>query len=243
MILDVLRNYDHVASRRKFTKSLRNVQSKPEPDHFPMAARPAARLRFLCFNTSYITSRRSFAAQAASSTSSSQTENAAEVSRPAKPAQWTRPHAPGEVPLYDMALKVIEEDSTRHKEEMRRLQALSEKDPQNEQLRRDIEKLEILSEVNIPEVRWKFENGYGEDAWNCRNEISRSQRRLVGNMSKPIYRYFEERRWREKGRLDLLVRTSFHALSIFYSYLIDATAIHYACYTRPFSDDTSLLRY
>src|SRR5258708_4459361 len=26
-------------------------------------------------------------------------------------------------------------------------------------------------------------------------------------MSKPIYRYFEERRWREKGRLDLLVYT------------------------------------
>lgn len=182
-----------------------------------MAARPAARLRSLCLNVSHIAPRRPFAVQAASSVSISETENGAEVSRPVKPAQWTRLHAPGEVPLYDMALKVIEEDSTRHKAEMARLQALSEEDPQNEQLRRDIEKIEILSEVNVPEVRWKFENGYGEGAWNCRNEISCSQRRLVGDMSKPIYRYFQERKWREKGRLDLLVCTLFHALSIFYS--------------------------
>ena len=177
MIFDVLRNYDHAASRRKMTKTLRNVQTKPEPDHFPMTARSAARLRSLCLNVSYMTPRRSFAAQAASSAPSAHTENAAEVSRPAKPTQWTRPHAPGEVPLYDMALKVIEEDSTRHKAEMARLQALLEKDPQNEQLRRDIGKIEVLSEVNVPEVRWKFENGYGDGAWNCRPEISRSQRR------------------------------------------------------------------
>lgn len=62
-----------------------------------------------------------------------------------------------------MAMKIIEEDSARHKMEISRLQALSEKEPQNEQLRRGIEKLEILSEVNVPEVRWKSENGYGKD--------------------------------------------------------------------------------
>lgn len=136
---------------------------KARPDHLPMTARSATRLRYLCLNVSHITPRRAFAAQAASSTSSSQTENAVEVSRPTKPTQWTRPHAPGEVPLYDMALRIIEEDSARHKLEISRLQTLAEKEPQNEQLRRGIEKLEILSEVNVPEARWKFENGYGKD--------------------------------------------------------------------------------
>jgi len=92
---------------------------------------------------------------------------------PVTPTHWTRPHAPGEVPLYDMAMKIIEEDSARHKSELVRLQALSEKEPQNEQHRRDIEKLEILSEVNIPEVRWKFENSYGKDIWTGRIGISR----------------------------------------------------------------------
>jgi large subunit ribosomal protein L35 len=174
-----------------------------------MTARSAIRLRSLCLSVSHTSPRRAFAAQAASSASSSQAENAAEVSRPVKPTQWTRPHVSGEVPIYDMAMRIIEEDSARHKSEIVRLQALSEKEPQNEQLRRDIEKLEILSEVNVPEVRWKFENGYGKDVWTGRIEISRSRRRPVGEMSKPIYRYFEERRWREKGRLDLLVRTCF----------------------------------
>lgn len=65
-----------------------------------------------------------------------------------------------------MAMKIIEEDSARHKSEIARLQALCEKEPQNEQLRRDIEKLEVLSEVNVPEVRWKFENGYGKKVWD-----------------------------------------------------------------------------
>ena len=208
-----------------------------------MTARSATRLRTLCLNVSYITPRRAFAAQAAPSPSSSQTENAAEVSRPAKPMQWTRPHAPGEIPLYDMALRIIEEDSARHNAEITRLQVLSKKDPQNEQLRRDIEKIEILSEVNVPEVRWKSENGYGEDVWNYRSEISRSRRRPVGDMSKPIYRYFEERKWREKGRLDLLVRTLFQVISICYSCTLDAKAAHYARYPRPSGDDTSLLRH
>ena len=128
-----------------------------------MTARSATRLRYLCLNVSHITPRRAYAAQAVSSASSSQAENTVEVSTPTKPTQWTRPHAPGEVPLYDMAVKIIEEDSARHKLEIARLQALSEKEPQNEQLRRGIEKLEILSEVNVPEVRWKSENGCGKD--------------------------------------------------------------------------------
>ena len=128
-----------------------------------MTARSVTRLRYLCLNASHITPRRAFAAQATSSASRSQAENAVEVSRPTKPTQWTRPHAPGEVPLYDMALEIIEEDSARHKLEIARLQTLAEKEPQNEQLRRGIEKLEILSEVNVPETQWKFENGYGKD--------------------------------------------------------------------------------
>ena len=136
---------------------------KARPDHLPMTARSATRLRYLCLNVSHITPRRAFAAQAASSASSPQAESAVEVSTPTKPTQWTRPHAPGEVPLYDMAMKIIEEDSARHKLEISRLKALSEKEPQNEQLRRGIEKLEILSEANVPEVRWKSENGYGKD--------------------------------------------------------------------------------
>jgi hypothetical protein len=159
MIFDVFWNYGHAASRRKMAES---KQSKSRPDHFRMAARSATRLRSLCLNFYYVTPRRAFATQATSSASSSQGESAAQVSKPAKPTHWTRPHALGEVPLYDMALKLIEEDSARHKAEIARLKVLLEKDPQNEQLRRDIGKIEILSEVNVPEIRWKFENGYGK---------------------------------------------------------------------------------
>jgi hypothetical protein len=142
-----------------------SVQSKFRPDHFLMAARSATRLRSLCLTFYYVTPQRAFATQATSSAFSSQVESAAQVSKPAKPTHWTRPHAPGEVPLYDMALKIIEEDSALHKAEIARLQVLLEKDPQNEQLQRDIGKIEILSEVNVPEIRWKFENGYGEGFW------------------------------------------------------------------------------
>jgi hypothetical protein len=169
MVFDVLWNYGHAASWRKIAESPK-TKRKARPDHLPMTARTATRLRSLCLNVSHITPRRAFAAQAASSTSSassSQAENAPEVSRPAKQTQWTRPHAPGEVPLYDMAMKIIEEDSARHRSEIVRLQALCEEEPQKEnaQLRRDIEKLEVLSEVNVPETRWRFENGCGKDAF------------------------------------------------------------------------------
>ena len=67
------------------------------------------------------------------------------------PSRWTPVHKPGQNLLYDMALNIIEEDS-------KRLRAKLEMLPQQSPAR---EELEVLAEMNRPEVLWAAENGKG----------------------------------------------------------------------------------
>lgn len=75
-------------------------------------------------------------------------------------ATWQRPHAPGEFPLYDMALKLIQTDSERHIQRIKEMRQRLE--PGSEQSNAALEEIEILSEINLPETRWRFNNNKGE---------------------------------------------------------------------------------
>jgi hypothetical protein len=67
------------------------------------------------------------------------------------PSRWTPVYKPGQNPLYDMALNVIEEDSKRLRAKLKIL-------PQQSPAR---EELEVLAEMNRPEALWAAENGKG----------------------------------------------------------------------------------
>ena len=86
-----------------------------------------------------------------------------------RPREWNRPLAFGVLPAYDEALKYIKTDSEVLKTETRQLQAALEKakaapEPDTDVIQKMEEKLAILeiqSQVNLPEVRWKIRNGMG----------------------------------------------------------------------------------
>jgi large subunit ribosomal protein L35 len=86
------------------------------------------------------------------------------------PREWNRPLAFSVLPAFDEALKVIKEDSIGLKEEAKTLQgaiarAKEAPQPDNDALRALEEKLKILevqSEINFPQVRWKCANGMGK---------------------------------------------------------------------------------
>lgn len=88
---------------------------------------------------------------------------------------YQRPLPAGKLPVYDLAIELIEKDSAAKK-------ALLEKetDPARRQ------ELEIQSKINLPEVRWAFTQGKYD-------------------LSQPIYRHLLERAWRKQGTLDLLM--------------------------------------
>ncbi|GBE78719.1 54S ribosomal protein L35, mitochondrial [Sparassis crispa] len=112
------------------------------------------------------------------------------------PREWNRPIAKGVLPVYDEALAYIQQDSAQIKLELKELQTKvealenvpeEERDVEAlEELREKLKILEIQSEANLPDVRWK--------AWNA-----------MGDMNKLIYRHLLEQRWREDGVLDLLM--------------------------------------
>lgn len=61
---------------------------------------------------------------------------------------YQRPLLPGRLPVYDLAVQLIEKDSAA------KISLLEgEKDPQKRA------KLEIQSKINLPQVRWAFANG------------------------------------------------------------------------------------
>ncbi|CAE7067681.1 unnamed protein product [Rhizoctonia solani] len=90
-------------------------------------------------------------------------------------AAYQRPLPSGKLPVYDLAVELLEKDSA----EKQALLA-KETDPVNR------EKLEILSRINLPEVRWNFAQGKYD-------------------LTQPVYRHLLEQKWREKGTLDLLM--------------------------------------
>ncbi|OAV97332.1 hypothetical protein PTTG_07912 [Puccinia triticina 1-1 BBBD Race 1] len=90
------------------------------------------------------------------------------------------------------SMKYLQQDAERLQHKIRELQT-SQNSPQSQQ---DIERLEILSEINDVQVRKNHNLGVGVD------------------MSKPIYRFLEQQRWRKEGQLGRLMET-IHRLRIF----------------------------
>ena len=86
------------------------------------------------------------------------------------PREWKRPIAFGVLPAYDEALLYIMKDSSNLKKEANKLKASIEADEKSsnkdeallEAKRKKLGILEVQSEINIPEVRWKVANGMGK---------------------------------------------------------------------------------
>lgn len=115
------------------------------------------------------------------------------------PREWNRPIAKGVLPAYDYALEYIREDSRTLKEQLEETKSalkIMETAPEGDGnglreealdwLKEKVGILEVQSEVNMPDVRWKAANG-------------------MADMHKPVYRHLMEQRWREDGALDLLM--------------------------------------
>lgn len=141
----------------------------------------------------------------------------------AAPRKWNRPIAPTVLPAYDEALKVIRSDayvlrqevkamkkSIREVEEGLEKSAESERAEVEERLEKMREKLEILevqSEINLPEVRWRVRNAMGElvSLFCSGASLTECGEHGAVDMSKPSHRHLLEQRWRGEGKLDLLV--------------------------------------
>jgi large subunit ribosomal protein L35 len=67
---------------------------------------------------------------------------------------WKRPLAPGRIPAYDEALLLIQRDAEAKRAQ---LEELCQSKPEG--WGKKVAKLEIESEVNLPEVRWRFRKG------------------------------------------------------------------------------------
>ncbi|KAG9001949.1 hypothetical protein FRB95_002031 [Tulasnella sp. JGI-2019a] len=113
----------------------------------------------------------------------------ASSSTPKVPRQWTRPIANGVIKAYDEALALIRHDSNVKLREVQRvrkdLEAASEAG-QKAELEGRLQKLEIESQINLPEVRWGMKEG-------------------LMDLSKPVYRHLLEKTWRKDGQLDKLM--------------------------------------
>lgn len=110
------------------------------------------------------------------------------------PREWNRPLAFGVLPAFDEALKVIKEDSIALKHEVKALEEAIAREKETSQpdqhvlleLENKLRILEVQSEINFPQVRWKCANG-------------------MADMSKAVDRHLLEQRWRKEGALDLLM--------------------------------------
>lgn len=76
---------------------------------------------------------------------------------------WTRPLEPGVLPAYDEALAYIERDAANKRAELERLRKQTNPTVSAEVL----EKLEIESEINLPDVRWNFNQGHSALLFYC----------------------------------------------------------------------------
>jgi len=82
-------------------------------------------------------------------------ESKSGVAITSEPKKWSRPLGIGVLPVYDEALAYIEKDAAIKRERLESLRKANDGSVSSEALI----KLEIESEINLPEVRWKFENG------------------------------------------------------------------------------------
>ena len=89
-----------------------------------------------------------------------------------RPREWNRPIAKGVEPAYDYALRYILRDAQFLRKELEELQAkvkAEEAKPEGEkdeaaleEMREKVRILEVQSEINLPEVRWKARNAMGQ---------------------------------------------------------------------------------
>ncbi|KAI0005281.1 phosphatidylethanolamine-binding protein [Russula compacta] len=107
-----------------------------------------------------------------------------------RPREWNPPVAPGFIPAYDEAVAYIRSDAAAVQAEADALRSSLEKGQVpaegTEDAKKRLDVLEIMAQVNLPEVRWKAANG-------------------MADMSQKVYRHLIEQRWRKEGALDLLM--------------------------------------
>lgn len=79
---------------------------------------------------------------------------------------YHRPLKSGELPVYDRALAYIQEDREKKLASLKYLRQQLEQTSSEDRkavLQERILGLEVTSEINDPEVRWKYKNGLGEN--------------------------------------------------------------------------------
>ncbi|KAI0274001.1 phosphatidylethanolamine-binding protein [Russula aff. rugulosa BPL654] len=107
-----------------------------------------------------------------------------------RPREWNPPVAPGVIPAYDEADAYIRADAAAVQAEADTLRSSLENGqvPTEgiEDAKKRLDVLEIMAQVNLPEVRWKAANG-------------------MADMNQKVYRHLIEQRWRNEGALDLLM--------------------------------------
>lgn len=133
---------------------------------------------------------------------------------PQRPRQWNRPLAPGVLPAFDEALRYIRQDSHALRAEaqynrsaLREAESSPNPDPELiKSLKEKLAILEVQSDINRPEVRWNFRNGLGEHRLPSEFLEKPSIILRLADMTKPVYQHLAEKKWRNDGDLDLLVR-------------------------------------
>ncbi|GAA6020577.1 hypothetical protein JCM11491_000802 [Sporobolomyces phaffii] len=96
-------------------------------------------------------------------------------------SSYTPPIKAGVLPAYDQALAYIAQDRDHKLKELEQLKGNKDVDPAV------VEKLEVEAWSNDPETRWNAKNGNAD-------------------MSKPVYRFLAERKWRKEGDLAILMQ-------------------------------------
>ncbi|EGG01869.1 uncharacterized protein MELLADRAFT_117698 [Melampsora larici-populina 98AG31] len=102
---------------------------------------------------------------------------------------------PGVIPAYDEAIAFLKQNSKQLELKLGELQLKLKENPNDENLKKTITKLEIESQINDVNVRVRHKAG-------------------LGDMSKAVYRHLKEKEWREAGRLGRLMETV-HRLRVF----------------------------
>lgn len=96
---------------------------------------------------------------------------------------WQPALKPGTLPVYDEALKFIQQDAVSLREQI--AQAKQAGDASSEEAQRRIYALEVAAGINDPSVRAQFRRGDYD-------------------LSKPVFRHLREQSWRRNGALDRL---------------------------------------
>jgi large subunit ribosomal protein L35 len=87
-----------------------------------------------------------------------------------RPREWNSPIPPGFIPAYDEAVAYVRADAAAVQAEADALRSNLEKGQIPiegiEDAKRRLDTLEIMAQVNLPEVRWRAANGMGQCSWS-----------------------------------------------------------------------------